>query len=237
MFSSLTFACDQIRQQGLTECCIEDSSGSDRLGYFEGKPNDVAAWLESSIGQLSGPLVVKAWDNAARKGGNPGEKRKGGVIHRWRLYGMHGNAAPVVPGAAPAPAVDVKDAVAMAVESARKDWTIQATQDELKRLSMQLDELRAQMASAVDDDGDDDDDDESAPAQADLMRELLGMVRGYLAPTVPAPTAPAAAMTGTPAAPTDEDARLLAAIRTAKAQHPEQMQGYIDQLLATYGPK
>lgn len=238
MFTSLQFARDQITQQGLTELCIDDSTGHDRLGYYTGKPNDCAAWLESSIAQLSGPLVVKAWNDDARKAGAPGEKRKGGIVHRWRIYGTHGAAAAGVPAAAaPAPVADVKGAVADAVEAARKDWALAAHQEELKRMAEQIEQLRAELMAPADDDDNDDDDDQPPAEQVDMVRELVGMLKDALRPQLPAPVAGAAAAPMTGVQVSEEEHRILAALRNARTQHPAEMDGYISTLLNSYGAK
>jgi len=237
MFSALTLALDQIRDRGLTECVIEDSSGSDRIAYTTGKPADVAAWLESAIAQLSGPLVVKAWADGVRSGGKPGDKTKN-VVHRWRLYGTHGQAAPIIAGSvAPAAPVDHAGAVDAAVAAARAEWDLRAAQDELRRMRAEIDAIRAGHDEEEEED-EDEDEDEAEPVTITAQAEsLIQLFRQLLGPQLPAPTAQP--VTGAPDAGdiTQDERNVLAAIRNAKAQHPDATNEYLTQLLAAYGPK
>lgn len=238
MFSSVAFALEQITGSGLTECAINDASGQDRMGYFMGKPQDVAAWLERSLATIAGPVTVLAWNDDVRKGGKPGEK-KVSMVHRWRMYGTHGEAkgtaplvvtgpAPAAPVAAP---VDVDAAVARAVAAERAKW-------DNERLAAEVAELRRMLTADDDDDEDDDEDDEDGQVApfVDLVRELMGSGHKKL----PEPNAPA--MTGTgekPAVPegwTDQEAAIVLAIRNARAQHPKAVGDYVADLLKNYGP-
>jgi hypothetical protein len=226
-----------IVSQELDTIVATTLDGKSKLDYFQGTPEDVAAYLVLANESLPGPFVVEAF--VTDKAKVRGVKSVTTTPFRWTLPGIQAEQRRVDP-MANAPRVERVETVTVPdVESIRQAAKAEANatiaQHDAERLKAEVEALREAVESDDDDDTDDDDEQPLAapPWWADgeqvvtVAERIMGMVRPLLVKD--APRVPQAESI------TDDERRLLEAARRMKATAPDVAKDVFDQLLNNFG--
>jgi hypothetical protein len=239
----------QIRTGHVDTLVAEDVSTGEKVGYYAGSADALCAGVDELEASMLVPYRVKAFQ--AAQAAKRGVKSAPNAPFVWILSGLSGSKpasggiAPIQPTNAPAPSAVPLELARDAAKHEAHNTYLQQRIDELAR---RCETLEAALEDAEDEIEEADEVMQAAPPPPPLkwyerdefgaaLKPLIEPLGKALAAKIMGPTAPAQPMQAAPptgAAPSAEQARILAAVENWRKADPEQAAQYISMLVDNF---
>jgi len=231
-----------IVDQALDTIVATSIDGRNKLDYFHGSPQDVAAYVALANESLPGPFVLEAYleDKAKVRG----VKSVTTQPFRWIMPGLQSvKEQPMAQQRANVDHLAIKIPDVESIRDASRAETRAALAEyQVGVLREQLEQLQADLEDVEDVEDVEDDEPMAAPAPAwyhdgqqtiAVAERIMGLLRPIL--VKPAPVAPAAPVPMAEQGLTNDERELLEAMRAFRAADPDMAATVTDQLLTNYG--